>query len=281
MFDGGYYPQGGMQDFADTLLKRFTELRGVGLFSNKIKKIIVEKNEVRGVAVNGRTISTKYIISACDARQTFFELIGENKVEPAIIDRLKSMISSTSVFLVYLGLDKFIDGVSKLRSNLYILNDVEENNLYQSMLSDRNAHFAITSSAMRSEILSDKPSLCIATNAMYRDSGYWNLEAKNKFADSLVSSAERVIPGLTSHVVFRGIATPVTMRYWTANFNGAAYGWASTPEQFGDPITSQRTKIRNLYLTGHWSNLSSGISLVANCGALTADLVVRDKEKNK
>jgi len=279
MFDGGYYPQGGMQDFTDVLLKRFIEVKGTVLFSNKVKKIVVEQNKIKGIVIDDRYISAKYIVSACDVQQTFSELVGEDKVEPETMMKVKSMIVSSSVFVVYLGLDEFIDGISKLRSNLYVLNDSDENKLYQNVLFDKNEHFAITSSSMRSKMVSRKPSLCIATNGIYRSLNYWNLENKNKFADNLISSAERTIPRLSRHVVFRGIATPVTLYHWTSNFNGAAYGWASTPEQFGDPATSQKTKVRNLYLAGHWSNLSSGISLVANCGALTAGLVIREAEK--
>lgn len=279
IFDGGYYPQGGMQDFADTLLKRFIEFKGTVLFSEKVKRIMVVQNEARGVVVTDGSISAKYIVSACDARQTFSELIGEGKVGLAGMTKLESMIVSSSVFLVYLGLDEFIDGIEKLRSNLYVINDSDENALYQNVLHDKNEHFAITSSSMRSKTLSGRPSLCIATNGICRALEYWNLENKNTFADNLIRSVEKVIPGLSKHVVFRGIATPVTLYHWTFNSNGAAYGWASTPEQFGDPDISQKTKIRNLYLTGHWSNLSSGISSVANCGSLTADLVIREEKK--
>ena len=40
--------------------------------------------------------------------------------------------------------------------------------------------------------------------------------------------------------------------------------------EFGNPDFAQKTEIRNFFITGHWSNQSSGIAAVANSGKETA-----------
>jgi phytoene dehydrogenase-like protein len=44
---------------------------------------------------------------------------------------------------------------------------------------------------------------------------------------------------------------------------------------------SQKTIIDNLYLTGHWTNLSSGITFVANSAYITADLILHKEHLKK
>lgn len=98
--------------------------------------------------------------------------------------------------------------------------------------------------------------------------------------DRLVKLSEQAIPGLSKYVTLEFDASPSTLCKWTRNYQGASYGWESSPAQFGDPELSQETIIKNLYLTGHWSNQSSGIAFVANCGYDTADMILF-KEKVK
>lgn len=81
--DSGYYPIGGMQAFSKGLADIFTELGGKILFSECVKKIGVEHDRAKGIVLeNKKKISSKYIVSACDARQTFLFIFSRRKPVP-------------------------------------------------------------------------------------------------------------------------------------------------------------------------------------------------------
>lgn len=86
LLDGGYYPEGGMQVLPDALAERFKEFGGELRLSSLAKKIRVKDNKVTGVILEkDGFISSKYVISDCDARQTFLKLLGKEKIEKNFI----------------------------------------------------------------------------------------------------------------------------------------------------------------------------------------------------
>jgi len=280
VFDGGYCPIGGMQVFPDALAKRFIEFNGDIIYSTMVKKIEVCNNNAKGVMLhNDQYISSKYIISACDTRQTFFELIEDKNVLGATKDKIDAMSPSMSSFLVYLGTNKITNEMMELNKGIWIINNYDMEKEYYNMMNRMNNYLLITTSFRKSGC-DDKISVRLESSTPCQDEKDWNEKSSNQLAERFIKMAEQVIPGLSNYTTLKFVATPITLYKWTKNYQGAAFGWASTPKQFGDPDLSQQTKINNLYLTGHWSNQSSGIAFVANCGYDTADLILY-KEKIK
>ena len=113
------------------------------------------------------------------------------------------------------------------------------------------------------------------TTANYRTQDFWNETTRNRISDSLIKISERVIPGLSRNLSLKIVASPASLYKLTNNYKGAICGWASTPKQFGNPDMSIKTKIENLYISGHWSNQSGGVAFVSKCGQDTANLVLR------
>lgn len=274
ILDGGYYPEGGLQVFPATLAKKFIELGGNVMFSRVVERIKVENNIVNGIVLkDGQEISVKYVVVACDVRQTLFDLIGEGHLSKKVIDKVKSMVVSSSGFLVYAGINK-ADAISpQLITNYYVSNSLDFNEIYSGLINAQPMHLAITSSTVRDHTISDKPAVCLATNALYFNNDFWDSEKKQEISERLIALSEKIIPGFRNNISLIITAAPTTLYKWTHNYQGAGYGWASTVEQFGDPDFSQRAFIKNLYLTGHWTNLSSGIPFVANCGREAAKLI--------
>jgi phytoene dehydrogenase-like protein len=74
VLDGGYYPEGGMQELPDLLLRRLKELGGDGLLSTVVEKIKMVNSIAEGIILsNKKFISAKYVISNVDARLTFLD----------------------------------------------------------------------------------------------------------------------------------------------------------------------------------------------------------------
>ncbi len=72
-----------------------------------IKKIIIEDNEAKGVELDDGTIikAGKFVCSALNPHQTFYDYVGKEHLEPELITRLDQWkYSDTSFFTVHLAL---------------------------------------------------------------------------------------------------------------------------------------------------------------------------------
>ena len=280
IFDGGYYPIGGIQSLPDILLRRFSELNGEYIFSQEAKKIDIRGNKATGVVLgNGKHISASAIVSASDTRQTFLNLIGKKKIRQSDSNTLKSLTHSSSAYLVYIGLKKTIKTRLDLKSNIWVINSDSQDAQVKDFSNLENDFFVITSPCAKEGSLDEqKPGLCLTTIVTHKDESYWDGKDKKQMSEKLVNMAKEIIPDLNKNIAIKVIATPATLYRWTRNYKGSAYGWASTPSQFGNPDISQKTKFKNLYLTGHWTNLSSGITSVVNSSQYVSYLILQERK---
>ena len=107
IFDGGYYPQGGMQKLPDLLALRFKEYGGELLLRTCVGTIVTKNNTAIGVKLNnGIFVESSMVVSNADATLTFGVLLDARVKEYETVAGLQS---STSAFAVYLGLGKTID----------------------------------------------------------------------------------------------------------------------------------------------------------------------------
>ena len=285
IFDGGYYPKGGMQSFADIFLKNFCENGGDMILDRKVKKISVRDNKVESIILeDDRSISGRYLIAACDAYETFFELIGQQDIPQTIRDKINNMQTSLSAFLVYLGINKNLREISELKSHTWIIarnyNDIER--IYTNLFRGVYDYLAISSSSIKNNLSpAGKESIFLFINMPFFNKEFWSRENRNKISDDLLKIAEYLIPDISKHIEQMITATPNTLLKWTLNFKGAAYGYAATVPQFGDYEFSEKTKIEGLYRVGHWTNRGGGVISVANSGYLTAKRILSHIKNNK
>ena len=271
LLDGGYYPEGGMQLLADALAQRFREFGGELRVSCLAQKIITKGSEVSGVELEDRElIPAKYVISNCDARQTFLHLLGRSVVSSEVIHTLKRLQTSLSIFVLYVGMDRYFEGLPERGVNVWILPNYDIEKMYRS-LKRRDIQ---SSTGYMIRVSPQTDSLQAFVNAPFKNRRYW-LENKNALLEGFIRRIEQVLPGLSHHIVFKDAATPYTMHRYTLNYRGAAYGWASTPAQLFTPELRQATSIKGLYLTGHWTTQTQGIPGVAYIGHETANLILR------
>jgi len=276
LIDGGYYPVGGMQTLSNALAESFKEYGGELQLSSPVKKIKVINKEAKGVFIkNGEFIASKYVISSCDARQTFINLLGKKMVDQDFLNKLNHMIPSLSMFVLYLGMDKNFNPKQNIGSNIWYLPHYSIEKMY---LAAANRNINNLSEYMV-RISSDKKSILAFINTSCRNKIYW-INNKNKLIESFITKLTQIIPDISKNIIFKDAATPYTLYRYTLNYRGAAYGWASTPSQLADPDFRKPSFIQGLYLTGHWSTQGLGIPGVTYLGYNTANLLIK-KEKTK
>ncbi|HUJ19130.1 MAG TPA: NAD(P)/FAD-dependent oxidoreductase [Nitrospirota bacterium] len=272
ILDGGYYPEGGMQALPDIIVDRFKELGGHIKLSCLVKKISVINNRVEGAVLEKiGLVRTRYLVSNCDARQTYYDLLGKHHVKKEIFDTIDSLTPSLSTFILYVAVDKPFKSLPKPGTNVWFLPyyDLEKAYSYAKKGNiDKVEGFMVRFSP-------DKKTILAFVNAPFKNKVYWD-KNKSKLQESFIQRIEKyVIPDLSKHIVYKETATPHTLYRYTLNYQGAAYGWASTPSQLFTPELRQSTSIRGLYLTGHWTTQTQGIPGVAYLGLDTAKFILR------
>lgn len=286
ILDGGYYPQNGMQSLPDILAARFKELGGKIFLSHLVKEIRFKNGKIDGIRTDrNQFISAKYVISDCDARQTFLSLLSSSSINKKNISqtKIKKMQPSLSAFLVYLGLKKEFEEISKGIHNLWVLSSYDIDKAYLSIkqgnLNCKNLFSACFLRSTNNPLSKEdkKMSMCLFVDAPFKTKEYWD-KNKNIWSNVLIQKVETVFPKLSDYILVKDIATPHTLQDYTFNYKGSMYGWSSLPSQFARFGMAQKTFIDGLYLTGHWTTLGHGIPMVAFLGHDVSKLILKRKK---
>jgi phytoene desaturase len=284
-FTAFQYPKGGAQALADVLAKGVTKHGGDLALRTAVRKIVVKDGKATGVELaDGKTVSSRWVISNADGRQTFLKLIGEQHLKPKFVTELKKVRLTDPLFLVSLGVDMNLkasgfDGTTIVYNRSDNIDDLwsgdpERSSLWIMMHSLRDPSQAPEGMA----------TVQFMTPFPYNYMGNWKrgadgtrgkeyAELKEALADKLIAAAEEIIPQLSQHIVCKDIATPLTFERYTLNSEGASYGWFPAP---GAKLRSQKTPIKNLYQAGHWTFPGFSIFAVALSGQDAAQLVLKD-----
>jgi len=273
ILNGGYYPKGGMQMFPDSLLKKFKEFGGEVLFFKKVNKINIENNTAKGVHIDKNiNFNSKVVISNCDARQTYLELIGKRYLNKNFIYNLNRAVISPSAFVVYLGLkNTFNSSLTERGYGLYFIPtyDIDDIYLHNNDPDDINIKgkdlFCGLGQLNSRSQNNYKKSMHLLMIAPFKGLTFWE-KNKYKVAENMIGLLENLIPSLRSNILVKYIATPIDFFNFTLNYRGSNYGWAAIVK---NPGLYLDIPIKNFYIVGHWSsnNFSSGgINIVAFLG---------------
>ncbi|MEM0348298.1 MAG: FAD-dependent oxidoreductase [Zestosphaera sp.] len=252
---GGYFPKGGAQNYADAL-KNFIEKHGGRvLVRHKVSKILVEEGEVKGVKAGEKIFKSSIVVSNVNAKTTFLELVGEENLDKGFIEYIKSLKMSPSCFMVFLGLDINLSNYPVLIKNL-----------------DEDYEIVINSNADPNLAPKGKASVTILTSANYQDFPERGteeyLKKKSRLAEELIQKIEKIIPGLSNHIVVQDIATPKTFERYVSMPEGAIY-------VFDQSMNTKRpyfkTPIKGLYLVGASTFPGGGIEAVTISGIICAN----------
>jgi phytoene dehydrogenase-like protein len=272
--DGGYYPEGGMQGLPDALSRKFKEFGGELKFSCMVKKIIVKSNRIQGVELDGGFIPSEHVVSCCDVRQTFVELLEQDATNKEFSDNLKNMMPSISVFIAYLGIGDYSGELSLPGVSFWVMPHYDIEDMYFSSIKNNKIN---DSTAFMIHVPPDKKSLEALTIASFNDETFWK-HNKRIYLENFISRIESVFPGFSQSIVYKDAATPNTLFRYTLNYKGAAYGWASTNAQLFTKGLTQASFIQGLFLSGHWTTQTQGVSGVAYIGHQTAKLILKRKK---
>jgi len=268
-FHGGYHPLGGSGKFAgvlaDAIRKRGGELR----LNSAVRRIDVRDGRAAGVTfADGKQISARAVVSNADLRRTFLELIDPEELPAEFRAGIAETKSATSAFTVHLGLDFVPD----IRPAVHVEGAPSIGITVLSRVDPTAApagHSTLTITALQ-------PRAQAGEWFVDGSAGDWDQARrtadydarKKQIGDRLIAIAEKVVPGLSDHIVYRDEASPLTF---------ARYDWSSTGSIYGvaqkDRLNGVRSPIPGLVVAGS-STHGPGVEAAVISGAFAADALL-------
>lgn len=258
-FHGGCYPLGGSQTFADVLVRVIKDNLGSVLTRTPVRRIIVEQGKAVGVVTDkGEEHFAQAIVANSDLQKTFLELMEPECLPEDFLEQIRKIRPSTTAFMVTLGLDHQPD-----IAPITIVDDImiAAPSLVAPGLAPPG-HAAV-------ELLTFIPSGEFGSWVRH-DPQY--AERKRQLADELIGIAEKAIPELRRHIVYRQEASPATFARFAWTSSGSIYGPGT-----GQTLTSAKTPVERLYLAGAGVFPGSGIEAVVISGTIAADMIYPGK----
>jgi phytoene dehydrogenase-like protein len=286
-----YYIKGkGVEALPQLFLRHYQAYGGEVAFNTLAKKIVVEKEKVRGVQLEGgEEIRSKYVISNADSHATFHSLIGNYLLPDRFVRKLRKKEISAPIFTLYAGVDLDLkqmgfDGALVHYYPFMGNNPWEEEDGGEFDIT--KGKMAIRMDSIKNPMFAPKGKHTIAIAVytpytLFADEKTTNpryAEIKEEIAQKIIGATENVIPGLSKHILVRDASTPLTYERETLNTHGATMGWYLSAKEFSR-IRSQRTPIARLYQAGHWTFPGGGIPMVILSGINAAKLVLKDMQK--
>lgn len=257
----------------------------------RVERVLVDdKNTVAGVQLaGGNTISSKYVIAACDIQALYNIMLPKNTI-PA---RLKAAVNNAELYMssfsVYLGLDcdprhlGFGEEVLNLTVTNQDRKDHSSGDPHRSVL-------MVVSSSVRDSSMSPKGkgSIMIQCLADINYKKKWATEEnfsrgrayeklKAEFADILLDRVEKsVAPDLRKHIEIMETASPVTYWRYTGNADGTILGSKPTAKNINSRVSHYKTPVKNLFMGGHCAEYGGGVPLAVKAGANSSLMILKD-----
>jgi len=277
LVDGPYYCQGTFQSLVDAFVTALQRNGGELVVKTPVTRIVVEDGRVTGVEIEGgRRISAPIVVSNADARHTFEDLIGIDKIPTPFAKRLQRLKPSASACVLYGATTHDLLQYEPAHET-FIYKHWDHDDTWRDVLAGRPAGMSMSIMTMLDPTLAPKSEhiIIITAVAPYEIGRPWD-EYRDEYMDSLLAEFETTIPNLREHLSFWIGGTPLDIERFTRNHNGATYGWELIPPQIGSKRLGHAGPIGGLYLAGHWTEEGPASFRVILSGINTATKILAD-----
>lgn len=277
---------GGAQ-IAKSLVKRLREHGGDIIKRQCVTAFHIEDDHVVSVETSdGKIYRGENFISNIDPKTTL-NLLPENIFRKSYVKRVKESKSGVSCFCLHLVLQP--ETVEYINHNIYHFENYDAvwdaqqycekdwpKSYIVSMAPSKNqgkwsTNMTIMAYMHFDEVKQWKDSFNTVVNPSERSAEYE--EFKQTKIELLLEKISEKYPDIRSNIKSMHTSTPLSFRDYIGNFEGTMYGFEKNSEYSMRTIFSNKTKIKNLFLTGQGLNMH-GILGVTISGFMTAGQLV-------
>ncbi|MEH6535651.1 MAG: NAD(P)/FAD-dependent oxidoreductase [Psychroserpens sp.] len=293
---GGFYPMGGGGAIVKAMTNAIKVKDGIIKTSTAVNRILLDNTGKRKKAIgvelaNGDHVFANRIISNADPGITYQKLIGEEHLSAKLKKKLsKTKYSCTSLMLfITVAMDVTKAGIDS--GNIWCMPNEDMDDLYDVMqkkdlLEDEEfPGMFISCTTLKDPISYDGKHHTIEAITYINYDAFENFNSTNversasylKFKEQLIAkffiTLEKVIPGISNHVVQKELGTPLTNKYYINSTRGSVYGTEKSLKHIGPFAYKSKSEIENLYMCGA-SIVSHGVTGASYSGVQTAATIL-------
>lgn len=284
-----YSPRGGAQVLADAFaaaaLCNGAEIR----YAAKVVSILTANGSVRGVSLQGgRVLTAEAVVSAADAKQTFYQLLGRDLVPDAFKRALEAQPVSEPYGLISLvtTLEPAVFGFDG--TDVFVCPSTDIPKALESKEPEECSFLLAFPKYVEPGADSTLRGLQVVVPAAWAWREHWQTwptpergaeyrALKEEWCSAILPRVQEYFPRLASHLVHVDVATPITFHRYTLNTEGAPVGWHYASRR----RWRQRVPfVRGLYQAGHWVGPSGAVPATRS-GKWAAELVLRDSRQGE
>ena len=292
---GSYIPKKTSHEMALKMLEAATSKGAQVEFNQRVDKILVENNKVKGVRLaDGTEISSDYVICGAYPSQVYSKMIEPlSEVPEAAIKWVNAMELGVSCFSVVMLLDKDYKELGfEHYSTFYAPNGMDSDKFYKNGKDYMHWDYLTTICTNVAHEDASPKGTCIYSITYLPDGQSFNKatpEEYQKYKDELTEyfieeESKRLGINLREHILDIIIETPISISHYTGAFMGTIYGYRHTMSNHAvarTQLEEHEKFISGLYFAGSHQVAGDGMAPAITNGRKAAKQVLDEDKKRK
>ncbi|PID31066.1 MAG: hypothetical protein CR982_00425 [Candidatus Cloacimonadota bacterium] len=285
---GGYFIKGGSGQLSNYLAQIITDNNGEILLGSQVEKIVIKDSKAVGVEYgkrDGKDKATHQLFAKTIIANTAIPNVVEllpNEYQELLRKKVEKLKISSSILSVYIGFKKEVKDLGNNHYSTFIFDDKIKQlaDVYSKNSIDKFVF--LDYSQIDSGLAPKGKSLGVICTPDYIEN--WEDLDKKEYKSKkeevgkiLIQKLEEKIPNITNEIEYLEVATPKTIKRYTLNTEGTAYGYAQIPNQSGIGRLPNKSPVKNLYFASAWVNPGGGFTGAILSGWFCANEVLRNR----
>jgi all-trans-retinol 13,14-reductase len=264
---GAYYPVGGSQQIARTLLSHVADRGGWTRIATPVDEILVKDGRVTAVRCGDEVLRAGRVISGIGAQATVNRLLPYRVRNQEWARSFDDLRPAAAHVCLYLGFEGDIESAGATAANQWFYDTWDQTIdawgvdpdaaewprapvLYCSFPSLKDPTFG--EEGHTGEVVTFVPwevfGPWLGTRWKKRPVAYD--EFKERMKQRLLEQFFEAMPGLRQHLAYAELSTPLSTAHFNGSVGGSIYGLAPTPARYSNPWLRPRTPVEGLLLAG-------------------------------
>lgn len=286
-YNGGFI-EGTSQKLSDAIASIIKENNGEIRLNCDVVKILMEGNKAIGIRTKEcDNFYGDVIIVNSSPYETFIDLIDETDFNKKFRKSIKKLELSLSANQLYLGLNCDLRDFGITDHNITVFESYDINQNYEWVINGEydKTFYSLTNYSLFDNTLTKKGKSVINVMSLDHINNWDNLTndqykvKKEKVVNIIINKLKKIFPDIEKYIEVKEFSTPITMRRYTRNPQGAIYGGAQTISQSGVNRLSYKTPFDSLYMVGAYIYPGAGYSSVMTSGYNVAMAILKTVSK--